>query len=744
MPHYQSSDTLSTTTDVSLSGSGTSTPEPTAGNDDYSAWPWESVLATVLSIPIPDRGDVTGQSWLTISHDGQPNPGAHLIWTAGWNTSQNSGATSIEIYLNPDLYTVGGPWDGFLNTPPQALSQVSSHQYNGLPLGPPSFDAAGLSLSSVTDFWDSAAQQLGAMHTDATSGSIVGFQGNLASVAADLLNHLQTVAVSLHEQLTVPVRYSDSIDTAGGSADTFLADLLSAYASWTQVVPHSPLGAIVTVLEQIATPDGNGGYVIADPQNTPFGDLTVDSTWQAVEQQAKNLWTSTLTGMSDGYAGLDLLGRTALNKLVTQFTITTSDLVPVVGPATPPANQNPVDPTPNKNGPNDLHVNIPPPGGNGPPGPGNQPPGPGAPPPTFGGQPPNTDASLPPNLLLVTSLGPGGPNGPGNPGSSGEVSGKFGVDGAGGPAPVLLGGDRTPNGFSISDLALGGPNGPGPNGPGPNGPGPRGSSSADGTSLGALDPGSTRFSSPTDLSSSGNGNGSDPSAGLRLPGFTGAIGQPGSTGDDEGRRRKHRGTGPDKKPGFVAPLTAPNAGFSIGRGPGGILLERSAVPGIVARPPTVTSSLVSLKPVQVPGGTTPALAGPPGSSPPAPSVSTQVPGEGTTVVAGDGGLLAPRMPGSVEAMGVGGVSEEGGLGMPPMGGMGGAAGAGGGLGRVERQRLAYLPEEADYWGTQPDNVTSLGSPSADDDGFIEEGFDAVPRRIAGIGARDESEQRETR
>ena len=87
-------------------------------------------------------------------------------------------------------------------------------------------------------------------------------------------------------------------------------------------------------------------------------------------------------------------------------------------------------------------------------------------------------------------------------------------------------------------------------------------------------------------------------------------------------------------------------------------------------------------------------------------------------------------------MGEGG---EGGPGMTPMGGMGGAGGAGSGFGRVERQRLSYLPEEARYWGTEPD-ITSLGSPAADDDSFAEEDFDAVPRRIAGIGARNETEQ----
>ncbi len=723
MPHYQSSDSLSTTTDVPLSGTGTSTPEPTAGNDDYSAWPWESVLATVLNIPIPDRSEVTGQSWLTISHDGQPGPGSHLIWTAGWNTSQNSGATSIEIYLNPALYTVGGPWDRFLNAPPQALSGVPSRHYDGLPLGPPSFDAASLSVSSVTDFWQSAAQELGVMYTESTSGSIVGFQGNLASVAADLLNHLKTVAVNLHEQLTVPVRYSDSITAAGVSAVTFLNDLLSAYSSWTQLVSHSPLGAVVTVLEQIATPDGNGGYVIADPQNTPYGDLTVDSTWPVIEQQAKNLWTSTLTGVPDGFAGLDLLGRTALSKLVTQFTTTTNDLVPVVGPATPPIQPNPVDPTPNNNPPNkippnDLHVNIPPPGGNGPTDPGTQPPGPGAP-------PPSSDAHLPPNLFMVTSPGPGGLNGPG------DVSGHFGVvDGPGGPAPVPPGGDQNLVGLPpISVLALSRPNLPGPGG----------SISADSANFGVPSPGPTRLSSRTDLGSPANGTSSDLSTELGLPGFIGAIGRPGATGQDEARRR--RKAGPGKKPGLAVPLTAPTAGFSLGRGPGGVVLDRSGVPAIVARPPTVTSSVIGLNAGQVPGGPSPgrvglSVDGTPSATPTAPPVSTQAPGEGATVVTGDGTVFAPRLAGATEVTGVGG---EGGLGMTPMGGMGGAGGAGSGFGRVERQRLAYLPEEARYWGTEPD-INSLGSPAADDDSLTEDDFDAVPRRIAGIGARSETEQ----
>ena len=97
------------------------------------------------------------------------------------------------------------------------------------------------------------------------------------------------------------------------------------------------------VLTSIATPDGNGGYTITDPENTPFGDLTTPGAWDSVEQQAKDIWLGPLDGNSADFEGLDLLGRTALSKLVGQYTTTTGTIVPVVGPAPPPAVQTPVD-----------------------------------------------------------------------------------------------------------------------------------------------------------------------------------------------------------------------------------------------------------------------------------------------------------------------------------------------------------------------------------------------------------------
>jgi hypothetical protein len=461
--HYQPTSTLSTDTSVPLSGTGNATPEGAVGNDDYSTWPWEVILATVLGIGAPDRTEVSGQEWLTITQNGQAAPGgAHLIWSAGWDTGKDgTGASSLQVYLNPAVYTTGGPWDRYLNAPPQALAGVSGANYTGLPLDPQTFTEVSNSIALVTGFMASAADQFGTMYNQAASGSEVGFQGNLAHVVTELLGDLRNSMSSMHEQMTVPVNYSTTIADAGNAARQFLTSVQSAYNGWTGVTASSPLGAIVSVLEAIAT-DDNGTYVISNPQDTTYGDLTVASTWTAVEQAAKTLWTNTLTTGSGGFGGLDPLGRAALADLVSQFTTTGSAVAPVIGPAPPPRTAAPVDSgkghgngngNGNGNGPGPGTFNAfstHGPGGGGPAGGGNgpitnnvfavhNPPGGGPP---AGAPGPITNAAfathVPPGGGPVTaavthaSLGPG-------PGITNNVA-NFSVTGPGGPAPGGVGG----------------------------------------------------------------------------------------------------------------------------------------------------------------------------------------------------------------------------------------------------------------------------------------------------------------
>jgi hypothetical protein len=685
MGNYQQSDSLSTVTDLPMSGTGTSTPEAAANDDGYAAWRWEVVLATVLGVGIPDRTDVTGQSWLTIGHDGQGGTGAHLIWTAGWQTGPTSAGKSLQVYLNPALYTAGGAWDRFFNAPAQALAGVPSGNYRGLPLVPPSFAAASSEIATVTSWIQSAADRFEKMHNDATSGPIAQFQGNLADVVAELLASLHTVMLKVHDQMTYPTSYSDSIAAAGNSAATFLTDVLSAHSSWAGLIEHSPLGAVVKVLEGIATPDASGNYVIADPQNTPFGDLTVDGSWTAVEQQAKNLWTGTLTGSAD-FTGLDLLGRTALGKLVSQFGVTTSTLVPVADPAKPNLQPNPVNP-------NQVDGN---PGGGGP-----------------GG----------PNNVFLS----GGPGGPGTPGATP-------------PSPntdFVLPGTGNPHGGAI-DLT-GGPGGPpalvSALGPGPAHPAnlsvqPGGSGSMPVSPV--APPGVTGSPSGT-VPPVGRGLPGFPEPGAGSTGFTGTIGspklnEPGVT-DGIGDRNKHGGRG---KKVLAAMPTAPSAGFSLGSDPGGAVLKRSAVPTFAAKPPAVTSGFLNLQPVPGQGGPNPAVASAPGSPATALGASPPVPGEGTPALVTDGGVIgrgmfAPGEPG--EADGVGALGEPG---LLPMG----VGGAGGGLGRPERERLAYLPEESEYWATRPELATSSLQASARQTSG-EPDFEPRESRLSAIGAQGE-------
>src|SRR6202050_3565008 len=343
--NYQQTDTLSLATSVPISGpGGTRTPETAAGSADYSTCSWEVILATVLGIPISDRSEVTGQPWLTVVQAGQPVPGGHQIWSASWDTKPKSGATSLQVYLSPALYAGGGAWDRFANAPGQALSGPAS----SLPHNPWPVQAIPLGVASVMKAFYDMSSNLNSMHKDVTNES-TPFQGNVATVVAELFDRLHGTTLSIYDQMSNP-SYSDAVGAAGDAATAFLSAMNSAYSAWNQLDEHSPLGAVVQVLMSIATPDGNGGYTIPDPENTPFGDLTTPGAWASVEQQAKNIWTGLLTSGSNGFEGLDLLGRTALTQLVGQYSTTTRTVAPVVGPAPPTTVQTPVDGQPDPNG----------------------------------------------------------------------------------------------------------------------------------------------------------------------------------------------------------------------------------------------------------------------------------------------------------------------------------------------------------------------------------------------------------
>jgi hypothetical protein len=223
-------------------------------------------------------------------------------------------------------------------------------------------------------------------------------------------------------------------------------------------------------------------------------------------------------------------------------------------------------------------------------------------------------------------------------------------------------------------------------------------------------------------------------------GFTGTVGRaPGSEGTNlDGPAHGPAphvelttGTGAHgRKAGM---LTAPAAGFSVGGGPHGSVLSRSAVPVVSDKPPSVTSSQINLQltPGGGEGGTGPALSGLPGGQltgpvgGPAGGPLGGSPAAGSTLI----GEPGPSLIGGSGGVPGGQGTQPGGVGpmMMPRSGAGGP-----GTGSQERARRAYLPEDDDYWGTEPDQRRyAVGAPEHEIDDEPDFG---VPGVFVGIGA----------
>jgi hypothetical protein len=756
--HYQQADSFSTVTDVPMSGTGTSSPEPAAAGADYSAWPWEAVLATVLGTPIPDRTAVSGQPWLTVVNQGQAAPASHLIWTASWDDQPTSGAASIQVYLSPGLYTTGGAWDQFENAPAAAMSAVAAANYAGLTIDPRTFQSARLALAGVTTELGTLAQQFGQLNHEATADAS-GFQGSLAGVVADLFSSLRTITLSLHDQMTTPASYSTTMGTTGDSAGAFLASLNSAYTGWMQVPEYSPLGAVVQALMQVAVPNGTGGYVIPSPQDTTYGDLTTPGPWAAVEQRAKTLWNAALTGNSGAFAGLDPLAQRAIGALVAQYSTAISTLAPVIGPAPPPITPKTLSHSPTSSGPK-------PPGLPGASGTGGADAGhgPGAQAlPVPGGGPGNGPSGVVPPVSKNVVLTTGGTGGPG-PASAAAVA-----------FPVALASGTGPSGSAQAGTGPGSPRGEAEAAVLPGGLAaatlvPAGQA-ADEQPAAELPSGLTDavaasdgLAPPRGLAGAIGAGAQTPRAVAAIPqslAFAGTIGLPGPAAAGGDRRESRQARARDRS--AAQARLAPAAGFAIGRDLSRGAVEQAAVPVIASKPSAVLSSAINAG-----SGTSAAVGGL--------QVSAAGPGHaglqaGADLSASPGAPAGPGSPASVSGQGTpGGASALGGaegaamtsgegagggsqmvmadgmgpMGMGPMGlgGMGaggmGAGGMGGGgrLGRgQERERRAYLPQDDSYWGTSP--AASAAALGADARDHLDEEFMPGSGHLAGIGADDE-------
>jgi len=733
---------------------------------NYADWTWETVLGNVLNVAMPDRSAVTGQPWLVITHGDDTLPGAHEFWNASWTGSKTKASGAISVYLNPALNDPQGPVSLF-QAAPNALAGVpdgtySTPAYGPLPMQPPAFQAVGLALANVTKWFGTAAQQFNTMGQSVqASGS-----GEAAQMFADLFGRLRTVSASLYEQMSGgPVSYANAItDTAGGAAVWFLASLWSAYSGWTQQPAYTPSGAIVQMLQTVGQLQPDNTYVIKDPENTTYGDLTTDQGWATVEQQSKNLWLSLLTTGTGSFGGLDPLAHTALSSLIGQYDSAISVLQPVTGAAPragspPPGSPPPAPPPPGAprnlvlgpvsgspppapppvNGPNNLVVLGPVPG-----------PQPSPPP---DGDPSNPPTVGPPINVQNGSVFQGPPNAPppGGPGASpppGPVIGGLGatsrvaafVEGPGGAAPTATGGAAAgtlvPAGTTLPNA------------------GPAVLSRA----IGAVSNDTT--SAFGDQAPPQTSPGTFVADGVLLPG---AIGKTSETSDQP---KKPARAAPEVNNAAATARVAPVAGAALGRSADGAVLPQATVPTLSAKPPSIRSSAINTQltatvthaHVASPAGAGVGSAGTPvvpGGTPVRPSGTP----ESHTQVAG---LVhvPPGAPGETSAANSNATGHDmvttlvldqngnpyagmNGTTMLPQAALG-VRGIGGGFGgpSTGQQRLSYLPEDEESWGTDPEESDiELGTPrkrrqyepNAEEEAEEVE----IPNRFGAIGRRSQ-------
>jgi hypothetical protein len=293
---------------------------------NYADWTWETVLGTVMNIAVPDRGAVTGQPWLAITHGHDTIPGGHEFWNASWKGNRTKASGAISVYLNPALSDPAGPAARFEDAPGVLASVPDLAFTDGtFPVQPIAFQPVVLALAGVTDLFGSAAERFNSLGQSVPAG----ISGEASQMFGDLFGRLAAVAASLHHQMSAPVAYADALGDAGAGAGSFVTGLWAAYSDWRQQPAHTPAGAIVQVLRAAGQLQPDGTYLINDPEHTAYGDLTTDQAWATVEQRSKNLWLSLLTTGTGSFAGLDTFAHTVLSLLIGLYDNAVTVLRPV-------------------------------------------------------------------------------------------------------------------------------------------------------------------------------------------------------------------------------------------------------------------------------------------------------------------------------------------------------------------------------------------------------------------------------
>jgi hypothetical protein len=312
-----------------------STPINAPGGTDYTAWNWEQVLNGVLGMNLPNRSSVSGIRW-TVSDSKNEGTSLFPIFGFGGGPTAFGILPGLYVYLSPDLQDPGGPWDEYYSTPANEFTQIFSSappNYTTTAVDPRTFGSAAEAFGGVEDMYLNASGYFYARGSNLNSEAS-HFQGQAGQAFYNLINDLFTATESIQRELgssLSPTSYSGRLEQSGDDTATFVVGLWQTIGSWQERLDHTPVGAIYQALLDGGVVSGSpGGFYIPNVLDAGvFGSLLDDATWVAVENQAKQLWLTSIQQT------LDTNAQSLINALTVSYMSTAGLLQPLNTPRLP-------------------------------------------------------------------------------------------------------------------------------------------------------------------------------------------------------------------------------------------------------------------------------------------------------------------------------------------------------------------------------------------------------------------------
>ena len=326
-------------------------------NTEYQQWTWEQILNMLLGLELPDRSYITNGRWTGIEDNSATDPGLFRIFQIKWHEGTGNLKTA-NVYLSPEFTAEStstsppsqSPWLVFEQGPGQVLGTKSggaswtSGAYgldvpgnSELQLDPSQFAPAVQALMDAENFYLNAMDNLGFV-TENLSGNANQFQGAAGGEFAQLMQDFSQQAIYAQGKMGLSVdqhsSYSGLVLQAGNAASSFLLGIWNAWAGWTQLLTHTPLGAILQALIDVGViitgTAGNWSVANVNLENIVpqgVGDLRGDPAWQKIENLAKTIWQAEVVN------ALDVGGRAALTGLEQGYYNAANKLIPLKAPA---------------------------------------------------------------------------------------------------------------------------------------------------------------------------------------------------------------------------------------------------------------------------------------------------------------------------------------------------------------------------------------------------------------------------